>query len=59
MWLARQAERGLYTSIGMADLSERLRIVQDDVAKQVGKLALPVAYEPEATPPGFRIRSEP
>jgi len=59
MWLARQAERGLYTSIGMADLSERLRIVQDDVAKQVGKLALPVAYEPEATPPGFRIQSEP
>ena len=59
MWLARQAERGLYTSIGMADLSERLRIVQDDVAKQVGRIALPVAYEPEATPPGFKIQSEP
>ena len=59
MWLARQAEHGLYTSIGLADLSERLRIVQDDVAKQVGKIALPVAYEPEATPPGFKIQSEP
>ena len=43
----------------MTDLSERLRIVQDDVAKQVGKLALPVAYEPEAAPPGFKIQPEP
>ena len=59
MWLARQAERGLYTSIGMADLSERLRIVQDDVARQVGRLALPVAYDPDAVPPGFRIQPEP
>jgi hypothetical protein len=59
MWLARQAERGLYTSIGVTDLSERLRIVQDDVVRQVGNLALPVIYDPEATPPGFRIQSGP
>ena len=37
MWLARQAERGLYTSIGVTDLSERLRIVQDDVASKWGR----------------------
>ncbi len=59
MWLARQAERGLYTSIGVTDLSERLRIVQDDVVRQLGQLALPVAYAPAAKPPGFRIQSEP
>jgi hypothetical protein len=59
MWLARQAERGLYTSIGVADLSERLRIVQDDVLRQLGQLALPVVYAPAATPPGFRIQSGP
>jgi hypothetical protein len=59
MWLAQQAERGLYTSIGMNDLSERLRIVQDDVARQLGALALPIVYAPEAIPPGFRIQATP
>jgi hypothetical protein len=58
MWLAEQAERGLFTAIGLNDLSERLRIVQDDVARQAGALALPVAYEPEAAPPGFRIQAQ-
>jgi hypothetical protein len=43
----------------VADLSERLRIVQDDVVRQLGQLALPVAFAPEATPPGFRIQSGP
>jgi hypothetical protein len=59
MWLAQQAERGLYTSIGMNDLSERLRIVQDDVVRQLGALALPVVYAPDAVPPGFRIQPAP
>ncbi len=58
MWLAEQAERGLFTAIGLNDLSERLRIVQDDVARQAGALALPVAYEPEAAPPGFSIQEQ-
>jgi hypothetical protein len=57
MWLAEQAERGLFTAVGPNDLSERLRIVQDDVARQTGALALPVVYEPEAAPPGFRIQA--
>jgi hypothetical protein len=58
MWLAEQAERGLYAAIGINDLSERVRIVQDDVVRQLGPLALPVAYEPDATPPGFRIQAQ-
>jgi hypothetical protein len=56
MWLAQQAERGLFAAIGLNDMSERLRIVQDDVVRQLGPLALPVAYEPDAAPPGFRIQ---
>jgi hypothetical protein len=56
MWLAEQAERGLFTSIGLNDLSERIRIVQDDVVRQLGQLALPVAYDAVAIPPGFRIQ---
>jgi hypothetical protein len=56
MWLAQEVERGLYTTISPADLGERLRIVQDDAARQAGELALPVAYDPDSTPPGFRIQ---
>jgi hypothetical protein len=56
MWLAEQAERGLFTSIGLNDLSERVRIVQDDVVRQLGQLALPVAYDAAAIPPGFRVQ---
>ena len=55
--LAQQVERGLYTTIGREDLGERLRIVQDDAARQAGALALPVAYDPQAEPPGFRIQA--
>lgn len=57
LWLAQQVERGLYTTIGREDLGERLRIVQDDAARQAGALALPVAYDPQAEPPGFRIQA--
>jgi hypothetical protein len=56
-WLSAQAERGLYTAISMNDLSERVRIVQDDVANQGSPLALPVAFEPEGVPPGFRVQA--
>lgn len=55
-WLAEQAERGLYTAMSMNDLSERVRIVQDDVARQGTPLALPVTYEPETMPPGFHVQ---
>jgi hypothetical protein len=56
-WLSSQAERGLYTAIPMNDLGERVRIVQDDVANQGSPLALPATFEPETTPPGFRIQA--
>jgi hypothetical protein len=56
MWLAQAVARGLYTTISPADLGERLRIVQDDAARQAGALALPIAYDPQAAPPGFRIQ---
>ena len=59
MWLAQAAERGLYTAIAPTDLGERLRIVQDDAARQAGPLALLVAYDPESAPPGFRIQPNP
>lgn len=57
LWLAQQVERGLYTTIGLEELGERLRIVQDDAARQAGTLALPIAYDPQAAPPGFRIQA--
>lgn len=56
MWLAEQAERSLYTTISPNDLGERLRIVQDDATRQAGTLALPLAYDSQAVPPGFRIQ---
>jgi hypothetical protein len=56
LWLAQEAERGLYAAIAPTDLGERLRIVQDDAARQAGALALPIAYDPQSTPPGFRIQ---
>jgi hypothetical protein len=56
LWLAQEAERGLYAGITPVDLGERLRIVQDDAARQAGALALPVAYDAQSTPPGFRIQ---
>lgn len=59
LWLAQETERGLYTAIAPADLGERLRIVQEDAARQAGPLALPVAYDPQSVPPGFRIQPTP
>ena len=57
LWQAQQWARGLFATIGAEDLSERLRIVQDDAVREASPLALPVAYEPEAAPPGFRIQA--
>ena len=59
MWLARQAERGLYTSIGDGRSERAAAHRAGRRSAAAGQLALPVAYEPEATPPGFRIQSEP
>jgi len=58
-WLAEQAERGFYPNAPMRDLSEQLRIAQDALAQLGLPVALPAAYEPNATPPGFRIQAMP
>ncbi|MCB9114461.1 MAG: hypothetical protein M9936_30880 [Caldilinea sp.] len=58
-WLAEQAERGLYADAPVGDISEQLRIAQDDLARLGSPPALPTSYEPNATPPGFRIQAAP
>ena len=42
-----------------AQIIELLRGLQDQLALQGSPLALPVAYDPAATPPGFRIQPAP
>jgi len=58
-WLAEQAELGLYPDAPVSDLSEQLRIAQEDLAQLGLPPALPTAYDPNATPPGFRIQPAP
>ena len=58
-WLAQQAERGLYPDAPVSTIGELLRGLQDQLALQGSPLALPVAYDPAATPPGFRIQPAP
>ena len=58
-WLAEQAERGLYPDAPVGDISEALRIAQDDLSRLGLPPALPTAYESSATPPGFRIQAVP
>jgi hypothetical protein len=57
LWLALQAEMGLYPNAPIADLSSRLVAAQNELADLGNQLALPVAYDADATPPGFRIVS--
>jgi len=56
LWLALQAELGLHPTAALPDLNNDLRFAQDEMALQGAPLALPVLYERNATPPGFRIR---
>jgi hypothetical protein len=56
LWLAEQVERGLYATLGIADQGERVRIVQDDAGRQGAQLAFPMAFSPDARPPGMRIQ---
>jgi hypothetical protein len=58
-WLAQQAERGLYPDAPVTSIGELLRGLQDELALQGSPLALPIAYDPAATPPGFRIQPAP
>ena len=58
-WLAVQAMRGLYPNAPLSNLSELLRSLQDDLKRQGAPMALPIIYEENVTPPGFRIQPAP
>ncbi len=58
-WLAAQAMRGLYPNAPRANISEVLRGLQDELKRQGDPLALPIIYEENANPPGFRIQPAP
>lgn len=58
-WLAQQAARGLYPGAPVTTIGELLRSLQDDLAQAGDPLALPLAYDAAATPPGFRIQPAP
>ncbi len=57
IWLAQQYELGLLPNITPAQLSDQLRAAQSQLAQLGMPLALPIAYDPGATPPGFRYVS--
>jgi hypothetical protein len=58
-WLASQAMAGLYPNAPMSNISELLRSVQDDLKRQGIPPALPVIYDSNVGPPGFRIQPAP
>jgi len=55
-WLARELEFGRFPQAAPTDLSERLRFAQADMSSLGPPLALPVDFEFDANPPGFRIQ---
>ncbi|MCX6049831.1 MAG: hypothetical protein NT075_32430 [Chloroflexi bacterium] len=55
-WLALQTELGLYPNADPAEIGERLRAAQVELSRFGSAPPLPVAYVPDATPPGFRIQ---
>jgi hypothetical protein len=56
LWSAQQAELDLYPGISMDDLNVRMLAAQQELARLGSPLALPVTYEENAAPPGFRIQ---
>ncbi len=56
-WLALQTEIGLYPQRA-AEISERLRVAQDELAQMGTSAALAVSYHADAIPPGYRIDSQ-
>lgn len=55
IWVAQQVELGLVADRTLLDLNEQLRFLQSELARLGAPLALPVAYESNAVPPGFRL----
>lgn len=58
-WLAQQSMRGLYPNAPVTTIGEFLRTQQDELMRLGAPLALPIAYDALATPPGFRIQPMP
>ncbi len=54
-WLALQTELGFAPPRRAADIGEQLQIAQEELAVHGTKAALPVGYQSDATPPGYRI----
>jgi hypothetical protein len=57
-WLALQVELGLHPGGQLTDIHARLRLVQDELARNNQSLALPVALDATAEPAGFRIQPQ-
>lgn len=57
LWLALQAQLGLYPHADETEISNQLRFAQDELAlRQEAPVALPVFYDTTLSVPGFRIR---
>lgn len=54
-WLALQTELGFYSERRAVEVGEQLRIAQQELAAHGTAAALPIYYDREATPPGYRI----
>jgi hypothetical protein len=55
MWVAQQTEMGLVNDRTLPDLSDQMRFLQSQMGVLGAPLALPVAWEAGAIPPGFRF----
>ncbi len=53
-WLAQQLEVGMLPGATPIQLSDQLRVAQIELTRLGAPLALPIAYDREASPPGFR-----
>lgn len=54
-WFAQQVAFGFYPQENAAEISEQLRVLQSQLEQSGITPALPIAYLPDATPPGFQI----
>ena len=57
LWLAQQAELDLYPGASTQDLDGRIQGAQQEMVRLGSPPALPVAYEEDAAPSGFRIQA--
>jgi hypothetical protein len=57
LWLAQQAEMGLYPDRSLEEIGSQLRFAQAELLRLGSPPALPVFFAAEATPPGFRFGS--